>query len=128
MSGDVMKAKTFRFGFEKLIVWQQSREFNTLIYQISNQFPVKEKYNLRSQIRRAAISISSNISEGSSRFSKKEYAHYVEIAFGSLMEVYNQSYLALDLKYISEEAMEKISDYVHNISNQLSALRRSILK
>jgi len=128
MSGDVMNQSEFQFGFEKLTVCQQAREFSKIIYQISEQFPSKEKYILVPQIRRAAISISSNISEGTSRFSKKEYAHYIEISFGSLMEVYNQSYLAMDLNYISKDSMNQIKDYVHNISNQLSALRRSILK
>ena len=68
------------FSFEKLIVWQKAHSFSIAIYRITQDFPLEERYSLTSQIRRSAISISSNIAEGSSRNSKKDKARFIEIA------------------------------------------------
>ena len=77
------------FSFEKLEVWIESKEFTKQIYAITSKFPDTEKFGLISQIRRASISIASNIAEGSARKSFKDKAHFSTIAFGSAVEVLN---------------------------------------
>lgn len=94
---------SFKFPFEKLEVWKKSIELATIIYKLTSNFPKTETYGLSSQIQRAAVSVSSNIAEGSVRFSPKEQVRFYEVAFGSLMEVVSQSVLASQLNYISEK-------------------------
>ncbi len=80
-----------RFRFEKLEVWQLARALNKLVYAMSRAFPKEEMFALTSQIRQASTSVSSNIAEGSGRNSDTDFAHFLEIAYGSLMEVVSQS-------------------------------------
>jgi four helix bundle protein len=94
------------FSFEKLEVWLIARKFTKEIYRISSGFPDEEKFGLTSQIRRAAVSVSSNIAEGSSRRPGIEQTRYTEIAYGSLPEVLNQLNLAGDLNFISKAEIE----------------------
>ena len=89
------------FQFEKLIAWERAKELTLAIYPLVAKFPQYEQYALSSQIRRAVVSIPSNIAEGSGRTSKKEKNHFLEIAFGSLTETYCQLLIAADLGYIS---------------------------
>ncbi|MEW6702910.1 MAG: four helix bundle protein, partial [Bacteroidota bacterium] len=89
----------YQFGFEKLIVWQNSRQLTAIIYKITDAFPREERYCLVDQIRRAMISVVSNLAEGSSRISSKDHAHFTNLAYSILMEVLNQLYIANDLKY-----------------------------
>lgn len=90
---------------------------------ISNDFPKEEKFGLTSQIRRASISISSNIAEGSSRKSSKEQARYTEIAYGSLLEVLSQLILANDLNNINKETITEIRLLIEEIGNKLNKLK-----
>ncbi len=78
------------FRFEKLDVWQKAVEFADGVYGITGRFPGEERFGLTSQMRRAAVSISSNVAEGTGRSSDRDFAHFVEIAYGSLMEVVSQ--------------------------------------
>lgn len=78
------------YSFENLEVWKVSRKFVVEVYKIQSSFPPFEKYGLGDQLRRAVISVPSNIAEGNSRTSIKEQIHFIEIAYGSLMEVYCQ--------------------------------------
>jgi four helix bundle protein len=114
------------YGFEKLEVWHNARSLAKDIYLITNKFPNSEKYGLSSQIQRAAVSISSNIAEGTSRSSAKEQNRFVEIAYGSLMETLSQLYLAVDFEYITNEDIENIRPLIETISFQLSRLKKSI--
>ncbi|MCL2097495.1 MAG: four helix bundle protein [Bacteroidales bacterium] len=117
------------FAFERLDVWQKARSFVREIYNITtNFFPQQERYALAQQLQRAAISIVSNIAEGTSRSSLKEQCRFTEVAYGSLMEVYCQLIIAKDLNYINEEQLETVKQYISLISNQLNALRNSQLK
>ncbi|MCF6184939.1 MAG: four helix bundle protein [Bacteroidales bacterium] len=116
-----------KFSFEKLDVWQLSRKLAVSIYKISEEFPKEEKYGLTSQIRRAIISVSSNIAEGSSRQSGIEQARYTEIAYGSLLEVLNQLILAVDLGYISTENVNEQRPAIEELVNKLYKLRISQL-
>ena len=113
------------FAFEDLDVYQVARLYVKQVYMISNTFPSKEDFALTSQIRRAAVSITSNIAEGTSRFSAKDKSHFIEIAYGSLMETYSQMQIAVDLDYIKEEDIERIRPFVVELRNKLSALRKS---
>ena len=113
------------FSFEKLAVWQESRHLVKEVYILLRNFPAEEKYALCDQIRRAVVSIPSNIAEGAGRMSNKEKSHFVEIAFGSLMEVYCQIQIASDLDYISEEQLSTIRNRILRISKMLNALRKS---
>ena len=117
--------ESYKFGFEKLEVWQNSIQLSKLIYYLTLSFPKEETYGLTSQIRRAMISVSSNIAEGSSKNSLKAQARFSEIAFGSLLEVLNQIILAFELSYISEENYIDCRNKIEIISRQLNALKKS---
>ncbi|HEY8899183.1 MAG TPA: four helix bundle protein [Chthoniobacterales bacterium] len=114
------------FRFEKLEVWQRAREFNRAAYDAVRHFPKSEEYALSAQLRRAAISVSSNIAEGSGRNSDADFAHFLEIAYGSLMEVVSQIYLAFDQSYMNESELNALLQKADVIAGQLSALARSL--
>lgn len=114
------------FRFEKLKVWHASRALAKEVYVATRQFPKDELFGLTSQLRRAASSISSNIAEGSGRNSDPDYAHFLEIAYGSTMEVASQLFLATDVGHISEPERERLLDATVEISAQLNALHASL--
>lgn len=114
------------YNFEKLIVWQNSRILNKQIYLLTSVFPSEEKYSMVTQMRRAAISISSNIAEGSSRNTAKDQAHFYNIAYGSLMELLNQLIICVDVDIIKEKDILSFRNLIEQISNQLNALRNSL--
>ena len=120
-----MYKNSFKFPFEKLEVWKKSIELATIIYKLTSNFPKTETYGLSSQIQRAAVSVSSNIAEGSVRFSVKEQVRFYEVAFGSLMEVISQTILAKKLNYISDENFIEIRSLTEEISRMLNALSKS---
>ena len=94
------------FSFEKLNVWQKSKTLAVNIYTITEKFPERERFGLISQIRRASISVSSNIAEGTGRNSTKDKARFTEIAYASLMELLNQLIIAYDLSFITKDKYE----------------------
>jgi four helix bundle protein len=116
------------FSFEKLIVWQKSRQLTVTIYKATKLFPADERFGLTSQMRRCAASISSNIAEGTGRHSGKEKARFTEIAYGSALELLNQVILSKDLEFLSEEEHLKIREYLVEITAMLDGLRKSQLK
>jgi four helix bundle protein len=111
------------YSFEKLEVWHLSRKLMKHIYLISEKFPDSERYGLSSQLKRAVVSISSNIAEGSSRKSGIEQARYTEMAFGSLLEVLNQLILAVDLEYIDDAELSNQRSLIEEIGNKLNKLQ-----
>lgn len=114
------------YGFEKLKVWQESRELVKVVYQITADFPDSERYGLTSQIRRAAISVGSNIAEGSGRRGVKEQQQFYRVAYGSLMEVLSQFILASDLGFLDEIILiEEMRPKIESISSKLYSLRKS---
>jgi four helix bundle protein len=115
-----------QFRFQKLDVWQQARLLNKKIYGLSGAFPSHEAYALTSQIRRASISVSSNIAEGSGRNSDADFAHFLEIAYGSLMEVISQLFLALDEGYITQLQLDEIASEADILASQLVALSKTL--
>lgn len=114
------------YSFEKLNVWKDARELVKLVYEVSSKFPSKEKYALCSQIQRAVISIPSNIAEGMGRLSEKEQIRFLEIAYGSTMEVYCQLILASDLNYITQDKLEEVTVLLDKVANKINALSKSI--
>lgn len=110
------------YSFENLDVWKESRKLVLMVYQLQNKFPSFEKYGLGDQIRRAAVSVSSNIVEGNYRFSIQEQIRFIEISFASLMEVYCQLILAFDLKYIDETQLSECKTVVDKIRKMLMAM------
>ena len=116
------------FSFEKLDVWQESRALVKSIYTILRNFPAEEKFALCDQLRRAVVSVPSNIAEGSGRMSVKEKIHFLEVAFGSLMETFCQMQIARDLEYISDEQLLDVKAKILQISKMLTGLRNSLLK
>ncbi len=110
------------YSFEKLEVWQDARKMIKEIYQLTSAFPEKEKFGLTSQIRRAMISVSCNIAEGTSRRTGKEKVRFIEISFGSLMEVLNCLILAFDLEYITDKDLKEKRLGIDKIGYKLNAL------
>lgn len=113
------------YYFERLDVWQQARQLVVQVYKLLEKFPKEEKYALCDQLRRSVISIPSNIAEGSGRIAKKETIHFLEIAYGSLMEMNCQLQIAVDLNYITEADFMEIKPLIFKVSKLLSGLRRS---
>jgi four helix bundle protein len=113
-----------QYSFEKLKVWQDSRELAKMIYKITKSFPDDEKFGITSQMRRAAISVSSNIVEGSYRSSGKDKSNFMTFAFSSLMELLNQTNASLDLNYINEDQYNEIRNQIEKISNKLNGLTK----
>ncbi len=116
-----------KFVFEKLEVWQLAKELAIELYGATKKFPVEERYGLVSQIYRAVISVASNIAEGASRTSKKDRAHFYQIAYSSLMEVAAQLIIARDLTFISSPENARLREKLQEISNKLNALYKSQL-
>jgi four helix bundle protein len=114
------------FNFEKLEVWQKAIDFADMVYTITKTFPDDERWGLTSQMRRAAVSISSNIAEGTSRHTKDDYARFIEIATGSVFEVVSQSILAKRQGFLSEDESKAIYSAAEVQSKMLSGLRRSL--
>lgn len=109
--------------FQNLIVYQLSKELVKLVYAKIKGFPADERYALCDQLRRSVISIPSNIAEGMGRTAEKEQAHFINIAFGSLMEVLAQVDIAKDLEYITIDEYRQIEEKINEISRMLSSLR-----
>ena len=120
--------KESKFSFENLKVWQEARRLVSETYTLVRKFPKEEKYALGDQIRRAIVSVPSNIAEGSGRGSLKEQIHFIEIAYGSLMETYCQLQVASDLSFIQEADLANIKPKISSIANMLTGLRASLRK
>ena len=113
------------YSFEKLKVWQEAKKLVVDVYRLLDSFPKFEKYALCDQIRRAIVSVPSNIAEGSGRRSLKEQIHFLEIAYGSLMETYNQLLVAIELTYITEESVEAIKPSIDAVAKMINGLSNS---
>lgn len=113
------------YSFEKLNVWQEAKGLVVEVYHLLDNFPTFEKYALCDQIRRAIVSVPSNIAEGSGRKSLKEQVRFLEIAYGSLMESYNQLLIAVDLGYITQESVTAIKPSIDNVAKMINGLSSS---
>ena len=116
------------FPFEKLDVFKHARALVRSTYTLIEKFPYSERNGLSDQLRRAIVSVPSNIAEGLGRISDKEKIHFIEISYGSLMESLCQIQLARDLEYITEEDLLEKRKQIKAASKLLSGLRYSYLK
>ena len=115
------------FRFEKLQVWQESVQFANNIYVMTASFPSEERFGLTSQMRRAAVSISANVAEGSSRSSDTDFGRFVEIGYGSLMEVVSESHIALRQGMLQESDFRSLYAQADEVARMLSGLRSALL-
>ena len=116
------------YSFENMKAWQEARKLVVEVYRLLDEFPKLEQYALCDQIRRAIVSVPSNLAEGSGRISIKEQLHFYEISYGSLMETYNQLIIAVDLNYIDKCSLEGIQPQIDEVARLLNGLRSSLLK
>lgn len=114
------------FNFEKLDVWQKAIDFAGLVYNHTRNFPSDERFGLTNQMRRAAVSISSNIAEGTSRMSQTDFGRFIEIATGSVFEVVSQSFIGRRQGFLTEEGFRKQYSAADEIGRMLSGLRKSL--
>jgi four helix bundle protein len=112
--------------YKELRVWKESRELVKDIYRISAKFPKEELFGLTNQIRRAAVSIPSNIAEGHNRYSDREFIHFLTIAKGSAAEVETQMIIAVDLGYLTDEEAEWILDKIDKTIRTIGSLISSV--
>lgn len=118
----------YQFTHEKLKVWQLAKALAKRVYQITADFPGEERFGLTNQMRRAAVSVMSNLAEGSGRTGSKDQAHFSQMAYGSLMELDSQFQLSVDLGFIHEPAYLDIRNDIQELSATINALRISQLK
>jgi four helix bundle protein len=113
-------------SFRELRVWQAAMDIVEQIYALTRDFPREETYGLTSQLRRAAVSIPSNIAEGHTREHLKEYLHHLSMAQASLAELETQLEIAVRLKYLRPESLEKVLKDLNALGRQLYALRNAL--
>ncbi|MEO0928548.1 MAG: four helix bundle protein [Cyanobacteria bacterium J06643_13] len=112
--------------FTKLKVWQKAHTFTINLYKISSTFPSEEKFGLTNQIRRASVSIESNLAEGAGRSSSKEFSRFLDIAQGSAFEVKCQILIAKDLSYIDNQKSELLMEKINEVSRMITLLNQKL--
>jgi len=112
------------YSFEKLEVWKESKKMTKIIYQITSRFPENEKFGLTSQLRRASISVGSNLAEGSARITPKDKAHFSTMAYSSSIEVLNQIIISYELDFINESDYLNFRNLIESLSNKINSLRK----
>jgi four helix bundle protein len=115
-------------NFEKLTVWDRAIDFADSVYLATRKFPDDERFGLTSQMRRAAVSVSSNLAEGSSRASKIDFARFVEIATGSAFEVVSQAVISRRQGFLADLDFAKLYGAAEELSRMLSGLRKSLIE
>ena len=115
-----------QYSFEKLIVWQEARVLVKSIYTITRTFPKEEIFGISSQMRRAAISICSNIAEGSGRTTKLDQAKFYKIAYSSLLELLNQLIISTDLAFITDSELIELREKIDSKAYKITSLRNSL--
>lgn len=114
--------------FEDLIAWQKARDLTKRIYSLTQQGGFERDYGLRDQIRRAAVSVMSNLAEGFDRAGRSEFHQFLVIAKGSSAEVRSQLYVALDVGYVSQDEFEQTITQVEELARIIGGLRASVAK
>ena len=113
------------FGYRKLIAYQKAKEVVKRTYKLLKKFPKEEQYAMCDQLRRASISITSNIAEGMNRYSVKDKNHFLEMAYGSLMEVSSQLEIAEELGYINNADRQNMDVLIDEVARLISGLQKS---
>jgi four helix bundle protein len=114
------------FNFERLDVWQRGIDLAAFIYDVTGKFPSDERFGITSQMRRAVVSVSSNIAEGSSRSSRQDFARFVELAVGSLYELVSQGFIARKQGFLDEQVFQKLYSDSEELIRMLSGLRNHL--
>jgi len=109
-------------AFEELIIWQEARKFAHDLYKLTKKYPQQELYGLTSQMRRAGVSVMSNIAEGFDRRTTKEFISFLVIARASASEVQNDLYISLDLNYINKEEFQATYNHAQKIAKLINGL------
>ena len=112
--------------FKELQIWQRSRLFCSTIYNLTSNFPDSEKFGLSNQLRRASISIPSNIAEGSLRKTNKDFSRFLQIAIGSAYEIETQLLIAFDLKFMTENELNKLLEDLESIIKMTSKFKSTL--
>jgi four helix bundle protein len=113
-------------NFKDLIVWKKSHKNALLIYKLTQTFPKEEQFGIVSQLRRAAVSIPTNIAEGCGKFTQKDFASFLQISLGSSMEVEYLSLLSFELKYINNDDYQKLNQEINEVKAMLIALIKKV--
>jgi len=113
-------------SYRDLVAWQKAMKFVTAIYEVTQRFPSEERYGLTNQLRRASVSVPSNIAEGQARFSQKEFHHFLSMARGSLVEIETQLLIARNLKYLQPARAEDLLATADELGRILNGLISSI--
>ncbi len=114
-------------GYRKLDAYNRAQEVVKAVYVLLKKFPKEEQFALCSQLRRAAVSITSNIAEGVTRYSYRDKVHFLEVAYGSLMEVMSQLEVAYSLGYITQSDLQNIELLVVQVARLLTSLQYSYM-
>lgn len=112
--------------FKNLLVWQRSHKFAVDLYKISKSLPKEELYGITSQLRRAAVSIPTNISEGSGKRTEKDFSHYLSIASGSASETEYLLMLIKELEFLPQEKIDPMINEINEIKKMLNAFQIKI--
>ncbi|MBI5006907.1 MAG: four helix bundle protein [Nitrosomonadales bacterium] len=128
MDSSINDRPSTAFPHEKLEVWQLAKLLARRVYELTSNYPKEEKFGLVDQMRRAGVSVMSNLAEGCGRTSARDQAHFSQVAFGSLLELDAQCQLSLDLGFIREEAYQAIRPSIMELVKKISALRASQIK
>lgn len=115
-----------RHNFRELTVWKKARENNPRVYHITKKYPDDEKFGMISQLKRASVSIMSNIAEGAGRRTDKEFVNFLGFAHGSATEVENVLVAGLDLGFITTEEFNNQKEHIHEIQRMLNGLMDSL--
>ena len=113
------------FGYRKLIAYQKAKEMVKRTYKLLKKFPADERYAMCDQLRRSSVSITSNIAEGVTRYTVKDKDHFIEMSYGSLMEVSSQFEIAEELGYISGEDRLSMDKLIEEVARLLSGLQKT---
>ncbi|MCB0537590.1 MAG: four helix bundle protein [Bacteroidetes bacterium] len=117
-----------KHNYKKLLIWQEARVLVKEIYLISKSFPEDERFGLTSQIRRAIVSVSLNIVEGSGRVSDKDFANFLNMAYTSLLEVEGILILIVDLEYYKEFELDSLNNKIEELLKMIYTFRENLLK
>jgi len=113
------------FGFRKLIAYQKAKLVVMRTYKLLKKFPAEERFAMCDQLRRSSVSITSNIAEGINRYSVKDKSHFIEMSYGSLMEVSSQFEIAEDLGYITSDERLSMDKLIEEVARLLSGLQKT---
>ena len=113
------------FGYRKLVAYQKAKEVVKRTYKLLKKVPAEERYAMCDQLRRASVSVTSNIAEGINRYSVKDKAHFIEMAYGSLMEVSSQFEIAEELNYITSDERLSMDQLIEEVARLLSGLQKT---